>query len=203
MPGVIFSIFYLGQVRTRLVGMKVRTFGLLSLFRVVVTLACLVWALMYPWANETITWSEISGALSKPKRLLLEKDIEGSYKCPVPECHHEGFTTQRGCRKHVKVKHQWFIYFNEKPKLENSPEKEELPTEVLNESRSDTSSLPTFPTSCEIGEQFNKWLTARLIKFSAEFSSFSSFVVRTKKNCPMKLWILVSPLQLFSFDLLM
>ena len=52
MPGVIFSIFYLGQVRTRLVGMKVRTFGLLSLFRVVVTLACLVWALMYPWANE-------------------------------------------------------------------------------------------------------------------------------------------------------
>ena len=28
--GVIFSIFYLGQVRTRLVGMKVRTFGPLS-----------------------------------------------------------------------------------------------------------------------------------------------------------------------------
>ena len=103
--------------------------------------------------KETIIWSEISGA-------LLEKDIEGSYKCPVPECHHEGFTTQRGCRKHVKVKHQWFIYFNEKPNLENSPEKEELSTKVLNESRSDTCSLPTFPTSCEIGEQFNKWLTS-------------------------------------------
>ena len=48
--------------------------------------------------KETIIWSEISGALSKPKRLLLEKDIEGSYKCPVPECHHEGFSTQRGCK---------------------------------------------------------------------------------------------------------
>ena len=110
--------------------------------------------------KETIIWSEISGALSKPKRLHLEKDIEGSCKCPVPECHHEGFTTQRGCRKHVKVKHQWFIYFNEKPNLENLPEKEELSTEVLDESRSDTSSLLTFPTSCEIGEQFNKWLTS-------------------------------------------
>ena len=90
----------------------------------------------------------------------MDKDIEGSYKCPVPECHHEGFTTQRGCRKYVKVQHQWFIYFNEKPNLENSPAKEELPTEILNESRSDTSSLPTFPTSCEIWEHFNKWLTS-------------------------------------------
>ena len=72
--------------------------------------------------------------------------------------------------------------------------------------------FPTFPTSCEIGEQFNKWLTScgggsksqrQAHQFSAEFSSFYSFVVRTRKNYPMKLWILVSPLQLFSFDLLM
>ena len=60
--------------------------------------------------KETNVWSEVSGALSKPTRLHLEKDIEGSYKCPVSECHHEGFTTQRCCRKHVKVKRQWFIY---------------------------------------------------------------------------------------------
>ena len=52
------------------------------------------------------------------------------------------------------------IYFNEKPNFENSLEKEELPIEVLNESRSYTSSLPTSPTSCEIGEQFNTWLTS-------------------------------------------
>ena len=49
--------------------------------------------------KETIILSEISGALSKPKRPHLEKDIEGSYKCPVPECHHEGFTTPKRLQK--------------------------------------------------------------------------------------------------------
>ena len=30
-------------------------------------------------------------------------------------CDHDGFTTQRCCRKHVKNKHSWYYYFDEKP----------------------------------------------------------------------------------------
>ena len=83
--------------------------------------------------KETIIWSEISGALLKPKRLHLEKDIEGSYKCPVPDlkCHHEGFTSQRVCRKHVKVS-----ILMRNPTLRTRLKIKELPIEVLNESHS-------------------------------------------------------------------
>ena len=30
-------------------------------------------------------------------------------------CNHDGFTLQRGCRKHVKNKHSWYYYFDKKP----------------------------------------------------------------------------------------
>ena len=50
------------------------------------------------------------------QRLHLEEDdCEGLFHCPVQICNHDGFTTQRGCRKHVKNKHSWFYYFDEKP----------------------------------------------------------------------------------------
>ena len=30
-------------------------------------------------------------------------------------CNHDGFTTQRGCKKHVKNKHSWYYHVDEKP----------------------------------------------------------------------------------------
>ena len=63
-----------------------------------------------------VNWSDIDGASPKPKRLHLEKDEADSlYHCPIQECDHDGFQSQRGCRKHVNTKHSWFFYFNEKP----------------------------------------------------------------------------------------
>ena len=65
-----------------------------------------------------VNWSDIDGASPKPKRLHLEKDEADSlYHCPVQECDHDGFQSQRGCRKHVNTKHSWFFYFDEKPNL--------------------------------------------------------------------------------------
>ena len=62
------------------------------------------------------SWSDINGASPKPKRLHLEKDETDSlYHCPIQECDHDGFQSQRGCRKHVNTKHSWFFYFDEKP----------------------------------------------------------------------------------------
>ena len=68
--------------------------------------------------SRDIEWSKISGALSKPKRLHIEKDEEdGLFHCPVPTCNQHAFVTQRKRRKHVKKNHPWFYYFDEQPDL--------------------------------------------------------------------------------------
>ena len=55
-------------------------------------------------------------ASPEPKRLHLEKDETDSlYHCPIQECDHDGFQSQRGCRKHVNTKHRWLLYFDDKP----------------------------------------------------------------------------------------
>ena len=69
-------------------------------------------------ANK-IEWSNINGALPKPKHLHLEKDdVDSLYHCPIEPCEHDGFQSRRGCRKHVNNKHSWFLYFDEKPRVD-------------------------------------------------------------------------------------
>ena len=109
-----------------------------------------------------VNWSDIDGASPKPKRLHLEKDEADSlYHCPIQECDHDGFQSQRGCRKHVNTKHSWFFYFNEKP------DSKEIDFAMENTTQDRTSEatkhavklLPSFSSSCDIGEVFTKWLT--------------------------------------------
>ena len=109
-----------------------------------------------------VNWSDIDGASPKPKRLHLEKDEADSlYHCPIQECHHDGFQSQRGCRKHVNTKHNWFFYFDEKP---NSKEIDFAMENTIQDRTSETTKhavklLPSFSSSCDIGEVFTKWLT--------------------------------------------
>ena len=66
--------------------------------------------------GKDVDWSKLANASHKPKRLHLEEDdSDGLFHCPVQICNHDGFTTQRGCRKHVKNEHSWYYYFDEKP----------------------------------------------------------------------------------------
>ena len=54
-------------------------------------------------------WNFAVGAFSKVRRLKLNIDeVEKVYKCPVTSCDHIGFSTQRGCRKHVCYNHGWY-----------------------------------------------------------------------------------------------
>ena len=123
---------------------------------------------------NNIEWSTIDGALPKPKRLHLEKDdVDSLYHCPIHLCEHEGFQSQRGCRKHVNNKHSWFFYFDEKPRVdlklaENSskvPTKSCTSSTVVDDVSSSTRSkpgarsMPSFSTSSQIGEQFATWLS--------------------------------------------
>ena len=90
--------------------------------------------------------------------------------CPIQECDHDGFQSQRGCRKHVNTKHSWFFYFDEKPtdsKLATNS------SEIPNKSSTsgtgcDISHASTKPgarlisslsPSCQIGDEFKNWLT--------------------------------------------
>ena len=107
--------------------------------------------------RKHIDWSSFKDASPKPKRLHLEKESDEKYHCPVPNCDHEGFTTQRGCRKHVKLNHGWFYYFDEKPD-HKSVSDDELPRQVQQENTSKSSILPSFPVSSAIGDSFYNWL---------------------------------------------
>lgn len=52
---------------------------------------------------KSVDWSSKDGASPKPKRLHLEEDENDKlYHCPMANCAHDGFSTQRGFRKHVK-----------------------------------------------------------------------------------------------------
>ena len=112
-------------------------------------------------------WSKIDGASSKPKRLHLEKDERNTlYHCPIQVCDHEGFQSQRGCRKHVSTKHCWFYYFDEKPDLSSFKDTLEVPVNKFPLTTTDdcTSSqtartLPAFSVFGQIGQEFTQWLT--------------------------------------------
>ena len=118
-----------------------------------------------------VNWSDIDGASPKPKRLHLEKDETDSlYHCPIQECDHDGFQSQRGCRKHVNTKHSWFFYFDEKPtdsKLaSNSSEiSKKSSTSGTDDDISHASTkqsarlILSFSPSGQIGEEFTNWLT--------------------------------------------
>ena len=68
-----------------------------------------------------INWKSVDGAFAKPRRLHLAKGSDGLDHCPVTGCEHVGIASQRGCRKHVKKKHDWYYYFDEKPTVCSSP----------------------------------------------------------------------------------
>ena len=109
-----------------------------------------------------INWSNIDGASPKPKRLHLEKDeTDRLFHCPLQVCDHDGFQSQRGCRKHVNIKHSWFFYFDEKPDLgelaacakgANDAKSGEIAIQTARV-------LPSFSVSSQIGESFTKWLS--------------------------------------------
>ena len=104
-------------------------------------------------------WQKAVGNERKPKRLCLKASSNGVYICPVKSCESEGFKTQRGCRKHVYVKHGWFYFFDDKPDVTTIfPE---LATRLSTQEkckRNNTSSMPTFPKNCNIGKSISKWL---------------------------------------------
>ena len=117
-----------------------------------------------------VNWSDIDGASPKPKRLHLEKgETDSLYHCPIQECDHDGFQSQRGCRKHVNTKHSWFFYFDKKPNSKEIMDSLKIASnfsiEGTTQDQTSTTTkhavklLPTFSLTCDTGEVFTKWFT--------------------------------------------
>ena len=112
--------------------------------------------------GKDVNWSMLANASPKPKRLHLEEDdCDGLFHCPVQICKHDAFTTQRGCTKHVKSKHSWYYYFDEKPDVQ----KESFDGEANNNTATDQKTarkmrtVATFDKTSNIAKNFISWLT--------------------------------------------
>ena len=113
--------------------------------------------------GKDVNWSMLANASPKPKRLHLEEDdCDGLFHCPVQICKHDGFTTQRGCRKHVKSKHSWYYYFDEKP---DSAQIESFDGQANNNTATDQKTarkmrtVATFDKTSNIAKNFLSGLT--------------------------------------------
>ena len=109
-----------------------------------------------PRHHVQFDWKTVDGAFQKPRRLHLQSDKEGLYRCPALGCEHDGFASQRGCRKHVKTKHPWYMYFDTKPIISFGNERQ---ADVVH--ASSTGSKPTLPccaTDSQLGRSFSGWL---------------------------------------------
>ena len=98
------------------------------------------------------------------KRMKLTVCITAQYKSVTMM----GFKV-RGCRKHVNNKHRWFFYSDEKPNSKeitdslklasNFPKESTIQDRTGETTRHAVKLLPSFSLSCDIGEEFTKWLT--------------------------------------------
>ena len=103
-------------------------------------------------------WKEVEGASVKPKRLKLTPDANGLYVCPVENCDSNSYKSQRGCRKHVFVKHGWFYFFDTKPDIQESfPQKLAMAT-TRKGGRNKTWDMPSFSDKCQLAKDFLSWI---------------------------------------------
>lgn len=104
-------------------------------------------------------WARAVGAAKKSKRLQLIKNASGIFECPLRTCDHNGFETQRGCRKHVFTKHAWMFWFNERPDLvEAFPGDITRIAQYTLPKRCQTRHMPTFNLDCVFARNMMHWL---------------------------------------------
>ena len=112
--------------------------------------------------EDDIDWSKLANASPKQKRLHLEEDdCDGLFHCPVQACNHDGFNSQRGCRKHVKNKHRWYFHFDEKPNSTQIKEACQGNENEDNDSKTQRKirTVASFDMSSDITRDFSSWLT--------------------------------------------
>ncbi|XP_066934540.1 uncharacterized protein [Clytia hemisphaerica] len=103
-------------------------------------------------------WKEVDGASDKARRLKLEPNEHGLYICPVENCDSDSYKSQRGCRKHVFVKHAWFYYFDKKPDVEEAFPQTMNPPAKRPSQRKKSWDMPSFSKECQLAKDFVNWI---------------------------------------------
>ena len=111
--------------------------------------------------SKNIDWQNIEGAFEKKRKLKLRASEEdNTFKCPVKYCDHEGFKTERGCRKHIKSRHGWYYFLNEKPNVQDLTKKVCSANNLGRLNKCRTHDIRSFSKDSEFAKDFCKWLTS-------------------------------------------
>ena len=103
----------------------------------------------------SVDWQAFSGAAHKRRMLHLKPNVDGMYLCPVANCLHVGFRSQRGLRKHIETRHSWYFYFDEQPKIM----REEIIHKGRVKMKQTTHTVAAFSLEDGVGKLFLQWLT--------------------------------------------
>jgi len=102
----------------------------------------------------SVNWQAFSGAAHKRRMLHLKPNVDGIFLCPVANCLHVGFKSQRGLRKHIETRHSWYYYFDEQPKMM----REEIIHKGRVKMKQTTHKVPAFSLEDGMGKLFLQWL---------------------------------------------
>ena len=102
-----------------------------------------------------VDWNSINGAAQAKRKLVLRINDKGLFTCPVVQCLHKDFKSNRGLRKHIDNKHGWYYYFENQPEIKRE-EIEDL--QPIVPKRASTMTKPHYSIEEGTGRQFFYWL---------------------------------------------
>ena len=80
--------------------------------------------------------------------------------CPVESCSHPGFTSIRGCRKHINNIHPRHFYFDENPTRDINDQITSASSNQDLEKKTCTIYMPSYPVNSGVASEVSSWLTA-------------------------------------------
>ena len=102
----------------------------------------------------SVDWQAYNGATHKRRMLHLKPNADGIFLCPIDNCLHVGFKSQRGLRKHIDSRHSWFYYFDEQPRIK----REDIIHKEKAKMKQTTHTFPAFSLEDGVGQLFLQWL---------------------------------------------
>ena len=102
----------------------------------------------------SVDWKIFNGAAVKRKMLRVNANADGMFLCPVDNCLHIGFKSQRGLRKHIDTRHAWYYYFDVQPAVK----REDVVHQQKVRLKQTTHKMPAFSLEDGVGKEFLVWL---------------------------------------------
>ena len=99
-------------------------------------------------------WSSLDGARKKKRKLSFEAEEDELFVCPVSNCLHAGYKSKRGLRKHINSLHEWFLFFDNQPKVS----REEAQRRPVTKSKPSTHKQPAYSIETGFGLELVVWL---------------------------------------------